>query len=181
MLRPSPLRSAFAALILCASLPLERGAAQSRSEAPPPPPQPAQASCRVKSVTDGDTMRCEDGRRVRLLQIDAPEKDQRPLGSAARAALLGLAPVGSTVRLETDKRRQDQYGRTLAFVWLPDGRMANEELAREGMVMTLVYKPNVRYVERIEAGVEAARRAKRGIWAAGALPCTPRDHRKKRC
>lgn len=135
----------------------------------------------MKSVTDGDTMRCEDGRRVRLLQIDAPEKNQRPLGAAARAALLGLAPVGSTVRLETDKRRQDQYGRTLAFVWLPDGRMANEVLARDGMVMTLVYKPNVGHLDRIEAAVEAAKHAKRGIWAVGALTCAPKDHRQNRC
>ena len=85
------------------------------------------------------------------------------------------------MRLETDKRRQDQYGRTLAFVWLPDGRMANEVLARDGMVVTLVYKPNVAYLDRIEAAVEAARRAKRGIWAAGALACAPKDHRQKRC
>lgn len=103
------------------------------------------------------------------------------MSASAKAALLALAPVGSNVRLETDTRRQDQYGRTLAFVWLPDGRMANEELAREGMVMSLVYKPNLRYVERIEAAVEAARRARRGIWAAGTLLCAPKDHRKKRC
>ena len=179
-MRPAPLRSAFFSLFLCAALPLQRGAAQSRGGAAPAP-QSLATACRVKSITDGDTLRCQDGRRVRLLQIDAPEKDQRPVGAAARSALLALAPVGSSVRLETDTRRQDQFGRTLAFVWLPDGRMANEELAREGMVVSLVYKPNVRYVHRIEAAVDEARRAKRGVWAAGALPCAPKDHRKKRC
>lgn len=30
-------------------------------------------SCRVVSVTDGDTFRCADGTRIRLAAIDAPE------------------------------------------------------------------------------------------------------------
>ena len=38
-----------------------------------------------------------------------------------------------TVQIETDVRRQDQYQRTLAYVWLADGRMANEVLARRIM------------------------------------------------
>lgn len=135
----------------------------------------------MKLVNDGDTFRCTDGRRVRLLQVDAPEKDQAPFGAAARAALVRLAPPGARVELEYDTRRQDQYGRTLAFVWLADGRMANEELARQGAVVVLVYKPNVRYVERIEAAVAAARKARIGVWADRGLTCEPRIHRQKRC
>lgn len=143
--------------------------------------QERQIPCVVKAVSDGDTIRCEDDRRVRLLQIDAPEMDQRPTGPAARQALLRLAPPGARVQLETDRRRTDQYGRTLAFVWLPDGRMANEELARAGQVVLLVYKPNVKHVDRITRAIAAARREKRGVWADGALPCEPRQHRQHRC
>ncbi len=29
--------------------------------------------CMVASVTDGDTFRCQDGRRIRLAGVDAPE------------------------------------------------------------------------------------------------------------
>ncbi len=145
------------------------------------PAQTRQIPCVVKVVTDGDTIRCADDRRVRLLQVDAPERDQRPTGPAARLALLRLAPPGTAVQLETDRRRTDQYGRTLAFVWLPDGRMANEELARTGNVVLLVYKPNVKYVDRITKAIDAARREKLGVWADGAPPCEPRDHRQHRC
>ena len=61
----------------------------------------------VKGVNDGDTIRCTDSRRVRLLQIDASEKDQRPMDPVARTALLRLAPPGAVVQLETDVRRQE--------------------------------------------------------------------------
>lgn len=43
-------------------------------------------ACRVRSVTDGDTFRCDDGTRVRLHGIDAPEMDTAQ-GPASRDAL----------------------------------------------------------------------------------------------
>jgi len=61
-------------------------------------------------VVDGDTIRCADGTRVRLLQIDAPEMDQGPFGRAAGAFLEALTPPGRVVRLETDVERRDRYG-----------------------------------------------------------------------
>ena len=36
--------------------------------------------------------------------------------------------MGEEVRLERDVQPRDRYERTLAYVWLPDGRMANEEM-----------------------------------------------------
>src|SRR6188472_4730289 len=52
----------------------------------------------VASVTDGDTLRLRDGRRVRLVQIDAPELGSGECYSrAARTGLLRLVPVGSAV------------------------------------------------------------------------------------
>jgi micrococcal nuclease len=139
------------------------------------------ATCVVAHVTDGDTLRCADGRKVRLLLIDAPERDQGEFGGAARAALESLAPPGAAVMLELDVERTDRYGRTLAYVYLPDGRMANEQLARAGYVVPLVYPPNVQHVERMRAAVAAVREERRGLWATSAFECAPRDHRRGRC
>lgn len=139
--------------------------------------------CRVTSVTDGDTFRaaCPGSTRVRLLLIDAPERDQRPFGGQARARLLALTPPGSAVTLELDVAVHDQYGRLLAYVWLADGRMVNEEMARAGFAVPLVYPPNVRYIERIRGAAAEARERRLGLWAGNGFGCAPRDHRRHRC
>jgi endonuclease YncB( thermonuclease family) len=46
-------------------------------------------SCAVASVTDGNTFRCADGKRIRVHGIDAPEMDTRQ-GPASQAALVGI-------------------------------------------------------------------------------------------
>lgn len=149
------------------------------------PQAPAQTriQCRVTAVSDGDTFRaaCPTSTRVRLLLIDAPERDQPPFGGQARARLLALAPPGTTVTLELDVVRRDQYGRLLAYAWLADGRMLNEEMTRSGFAVPLVYPPNVRYIERIRHGESEARAAGRGLWGENGFGCTPKDHRKRRC
>jgi micrococcal nuclease len=138
-------------------------------------------SCTIEKVVDGDTFWCRGGPKVRLLLIDAPEADQGPFGNQARDQLLELLPVGSTVQLEPDVQRYDRYGRNLAYVYLPDGRMANQEMARAGYAVALSYPPNMQHIERIRAAVTEARQMRRGLWATSAFECTPRDHRRHRC
>lgn len=118
---------------------------------------------------------------MRLLLIDAPELSQYPQGRDAKRILQKMLPVGTRVTVETDVRLRDQYDRVLGYVFLPDGRMINEEMARSGYVTTLVYPPNVRYVERIRAAVAEARKGRRGLWATEFFECSPRDYRAGRC
>jgi micrococcal nuclease len=139
--------------------------------------------CRVTRVSDGDTFRaaCPEAVRVRLLLVDSPERDQPPFGARARAELARLLPPGTPVTLELDVRARDQYGRLLAYAFLRDGRMVNEEMVRSGFAVVLVYPPNVRYIERIRARAAEARAARRGLWAVDGFGCAPRDHRRRRC
>jgi micrococcal nuclease len=126
-------------------------------------------------------MQCGSAGRIRLLLIDAPELAQGSAGSEARAALERILPLGTLVTVETDVRPRDTYKRLLGYVYLPNGRMANEEMARSGYATSLVYPPNVRYVERIRRAVADARKARRGLWATNFFDCTPRDYRAGRC
>ncbi|HEU4647563.1 MAG TPA: thermonuclease family protein [Gemmatimonadales bacterium] len=142
---------------------------------------PPRQVCVVQRISDGDTLWCRGRVKVRLLLIDAPERDQRPFGPKATAAIMRLAPVGTRLELETDVQQLDRNGRTLAYLYLPDGRMLNEELARQGFATALVYPPNVRYVERIRRAVAEARAAKRGLWASDGFACEPREHRRRKC
>lgn len=140
------------------------------------------AACTIARLSDGDSLHCvERDERVRLLLIDAPELAQAPWGDSAKAALEALLPEGRQVRLEYDAERRDDYGRLLAYLWLDDGRMVNEVMAAAGYVVELYYPPNDHYRDRIEAAVEAARIARRGLWATTAFDCLPVDFRAARC
>ncbi len=138
-------------------------------------------SCTVTHVSDGDSIVCAPLGRIRLLLIDSPEMSDRELGREARQALIGIMPVGTRVTAETDVRVTDQFGRVLAYLFLPDGEMVNERMAESGYATTLVYPPNVKYVERIRVAVKNARDEKRGLWASGGFDCSPRDYRAGRC
>jgi len=88
----------------------------------------------IAYVTDGDTVRLADGRRVRLVQIDTPEVGTGECYSrAARKALVRLAPGGSAVGLEADARLDqiDRYGRLLRYLWRGSTNV-NLELVRGG-------------------------------------------------
>lgn len=44
----------------------------------------------------------------------------------------------------------DYWHRVLAYVYLPDGRMLNEVLLKEGVAVMMTVPPNVAYVERFK-------------------------------
>jgi endonuclease YncB( thermonuclease family) len=125
----------------------------------------------VASVTDGDTLTLTNGQRVRLLQIDAPETGEC-YGRESRAALLRLAPPGSSIALEADARLDsvDRYGRLLRYV--RRGRVnVNIELVRRGAAAPYFYRgERGRYASRLVKAAHAAKRAGRGLW--GASPAT---------
>lgn len=138
-------------------------------------------SCTVTHVSDGDSIVCAPLGRVRLLLIDSPEMSDRELGREAKKALIDIMPVGTRVTAETDVRVTDQFGRVLAYLFLPNGDMVNERMAESGYATTLVYPPNVKYVERIRRAVKHAQDEKRGLWETGGFECAPRDYRAGRC
>lgn len=137
--------------------------------------------CKITDVIDGDTIRCEELGRVRLLLIDTPERDQQPWGQRARAALQELIPEQSEVRLEADVKPRDRYGRLLAYVYRLDGIQVNELMVYNGFAEVIVYPPNVRHVDVLRRARSAAREAQRGLWSTEAFECSPREHRAGEC
>jgi micrococcal nuclease len=137
--------------------------------------------CVAQRIVDGDTLVCDDGDRIRLLLIDAPELSQRPYGARARSELERLAPRGTRLGVELDVQHLDRYGRTLAYLWLSDGRMVNEELLLAGVALVSVHPPNVRHVQRLRDAAATARANRAGLWATSAFDCEPREHRAGTC
>lgn len=124
----------------------------------------------VNHVIDGDTFELDDGTRVRMLGIDAPEagfgsKTPQPF-SAEATEWLKSRIEGREVALRFDYPSTDRYGRTLAWVFEQDGTLVNELMLREGRVKLLAdfglpadLEPNLRKAEA------EARIRKTGIWA----------------
>jgi endonuclease YncB( thermonuclease family) len=130
---------------------------------PPPPPRP-----RVVQVIDGDTLDLDNGRRVRLVQIDSPEAGGECYGRKAGTVLRRLLPVGTRVRVERDPNLDDvdRYGRILRYVFRGK-RNINLVMVRRGAASVWFFDGDRgRYAEQLLRAAENARAAKRGAWGA---------------
>ena len=121
----------------------------------------------VRWVDDGDTVVLSDGTRVRYIGVNAPEIAHEDMpaerfGPEAKAFNRQLV-YQKKVRLELDRERHDQYGRLLAYVYLPDGRMLNCTLVREGYGYADPRFPHV-YQAEFSRLQDQALRARRGLW-----------------
>jgi micrococcal nuclease len=123
---------------------------------------------RVERVIDGDTLRLDDGRQVRLLGIDTPESKHSEVPvqifSKEAADFSRQMVEGFEVRLEYDVDPRDKYNRTLAYVYLKDGRMLNEELLKRGYAYVLRRFPFRKEKEFLEIQAQA-REEQRGLWS----------------
>ena len=129
----------------------------------------------VLSVSDGDTLSAVVNgtpEQVRLTGIDCPEHDQ-PFGNEATHLTQHLA-LEKAVRV-TELGR-DKYHRLLGEVVLPNGRMLNRELVREGFCWWYrKYAPGDTVLEALE---KAAREGRKGLWA-DPQPVPPWEWRKR--
>jgi micrococcal nuclease len=126
----------------------------------------------VKRVVDSDTILMGNGERVRLIGVappvtKPPDKNLDRLGMEATAFARKIAQ-GKRVRLELDPanaptEHKDRGGRTLAYVFLPDGTLLNAAIIREGYGSALGRFPFARLEEfrRLERQAEAEGR---GLW-----------------
>jgi endonuclease YncB( thermonuclease family) len=129
---------------------------------------------KVSRVVDGDTVdvRLPNGkvRRVRMIGIDTPEVygGTECGGRKASASMKGLTPVGTRVKLVSDRTqdRVDAYGRILRYVIKRStgGDMNRAQVAR-GWARVYVYNGNpFERVASYRGAQSAAKAAPRGIW-----------------
>ncbi len=124
---------------------------------------------RVAWVPDGDTLILENREVVRLKGIDAPETGYNGESSQyyAREATQRLEELvsGRNLILKTGREPRDRFGRTLAYVYLPNNENLSVVMVREGHAF---YYPHPDQDEQIAAGILRAQReamtARRGFW-----------------
>lgn len=130
----------------------------------------------VDTVSDGDTIHLADGRRVRLVQIDAPEvAGEECYAKGATRALAALAPLGGTVTLRHDPvlETRDRFGRVLAYVFKGHTNL-NLRLVELGAAAPYFYDGGRgRYATALLDAARTAKRERRGLWRA--CPATELD------
>jgi endonuclease YncB( thermonuclease family) len=127
---------------------------------------------KVVAVADGDTITAlKDLQqvKVRLTEIDAPEK-QQAFGNRSKESLSDLCFGKTATLLEKGK---DRYGRTLARVTC-DGSDANAEQVRRGLAWAYTKYLTDPQIKAIE---EEARAARLGLWR-DEKPVPPWEWRK---
>lgn len=126
-------------------------------------------------MVDGDTIDVRDdlrGRlRIRVLGIDTPETKKPgytvgcygPEASAFAEKMLRDSRISWS--LDPSQDVHDRYGRTLAYVFLPDGTNYSVAAAAGGYAHSYVYKHHPsRYASEIAAAEIDAQAAGRGLW-----------------
>lgn len=122
----------------------------------------------IERVIDGDTVKTAGGKSIRLLGIDTPELDwenNKHEFYAKKAREFSLKELlDKNVKLEFDQEKEDEYGRTLAYIY-QDGENFNLKLLEKGFATLMIVEPNDRYEDEFKKAAEGARREKKGLWS----------------
>lgn len=127
---------------------------------------------KVIEVYDGDTLAVDMSgttEKVRMIGVDTPEthhpsKPVQCFGEKAHEytkSLIGRDPV----RLEMDptNSNRDRYNRLLRYVYLPDGKLVNEEIVKAGYGFAYIAFPFEK-MEAFKALQKTAELEERGLW-----------------
>lgn len=135
---------------------------------------------RVTAFNDGDTIQIDMNGRpetVRFIGVDTPEthdprKAVQCYGQAAADFTKQL--IGrNEVRLESDPHNtnRDRYNRLLRYVYLPDGRLVNAELIKQGYGFAYLSFPFSKQDEFRNYQTQA-RQNNQGLWGN----CQPQEN-----
>lgn len=122
--------------------------------------------CRVTRVVDADTVIC-DNNRIRLSDIDAPEKKQK-FGKDATECLGGLI-LNQTIKYDSHKK--DQYGRVVARCYV-NGVDISHYMVKYGCAWAYMTKDKT-----ILGAQQEARDNKIGLWSQD-KPIPPWQYRR---
>lgn len=128
----------------------------------------------VRRVVDGDTLLLTDGRRVRMVGLDAPELGRdgaphSPYALDARAHLDTLVGLANG-RLLLSGDALDRYGRVLAVAYTDRHGDLAAHLVRNGLAFVAPVPPNLTGLQCRQSAEREARDAQIGLWHDGAAP-----------
>ena len=142
-------------------------------------------------VIDGDTIdiNIPDGEhedtRIRLIGVDTPETKHPTVGlmyygpQATEYTTTEALGKQVTIMLDPAGDQRDRYGRLLAYVVLPDGRVLNAELIKNGYGYAYLSFPHSEFIT-YQFFMEQAISGKRGLWKNATRDDLPKWLKQKR-
>jgi endonuclease YncB( thermonuclease family) len=122
----------------------------------------------VRAVSDGRSLTLDDGREVRLADIEVPTLAHSE--RAAKDVLEGLV-AGRSVTLKHSKPERDRYGRLMAHLFVTDDegeRWITQEMIAQGHAQVAARVADRSCLADLLASERRARAAKLGLWASSA-------------
>ncbi|MDX2465267.1 MAG: thermonuclease family protein [Porticoccus sp.] len=130
---------------------------------------------KVSSVYDGDTLALSDGRKVRLIGINATEMGQKeqspqPYALQARDAVRAFVKDSNRIELLLDVETKDHYGRWLGHIYNETEENLEQFLLRQGLAYHVAIPPNLSLAPCLAQAEQFAQKHQLGLWGDKVLP-----------
>ena len=119
----------------------------------------------VIGVVDGDTVKLNTGKEVRLYGVNSPEVKE-PYYQEAKAFTTTMVLNKEITLEQEDKYRQDKFGRLLGYIFV-DGKNLNVELVKNGLARVVLYekRAKIKYQDELLAAEKEAKERRIGVWS----------------
>lgn len=129
----------------------------------------------VSRVHDGDTLTLSDGRKVRLIGVNATEVAKRggsnqPFALKAKRAVESFIAQSKRVQLLTDTENKDHYGRWLGHVYNGTGENLEQSLLQQGLAYHVAIPPNLTLAKCLDQAEQQAQDNQLGVWSVQGIP-----------
>lgn len=125
----------------------------------------------VSHVYDGDTLKLQDGRKIRLIGINTTEVGHhglpdQPFSQEAIQAVKRFIAQSGELTILRDREDKDRYGRTLAHLFNGRGESLEQLLLEEGLAYHVAIPPNLTMADCLAVAEGVARREEKGLWGS---------------
>lgn len=124
----------------------------------------------VAHVVDGDTIKLVDGRKLRLIGINTPErghngKKDEPFYQTAKNQLQKIIKKNQNqIKIVFGENKHDRHKRFLAHIFTMGNENITVILIKKGLGFTIAIPPNIRLLTCYQNAEREAQKQKRGIW-----------------
>lgn len=142
----------------------------SANQAPPCKPDQYDARAKVARVFDGDTVQLTDGRKIRLIGVNTPERghdgyENEPFYLEAKNHLQQLLKQSQgEIYLSVGHEKLDHHKRILAHIFTLRGENISAALIQRGLGFSITIPPNLRFLDCYQNAEHSAQQSKQGIW-----------------
>lgn len=127
-------------------------------------------TAKVTHVYDGDTIKLNDGRKLRLIGINTPERgrdgrNDEPFYAEAKQQLQKILDKNNQqIKIAFGNDKRDRYKRYLAHIFTLDNKNITAMLLKKGLGLTIAIPPNVQLLNCYQNAERKAKTSNLGIW-----------------